>query len=207
MHLSWSAAGKASQRIAKLGSYLVSVGCMTKGSIPSCDCHWSLFLQSLNHFFLASLLDGNNSGQKFWRLFCVHTSPLRDSSKYWMYTLQIPTLCCWVFWMKSLTLTPRSHSHPRSLRLSRGSPNSLHSHGLLGFSTLPQPIHDLAPFSPPFLLSLQICSFHLPPLVILFPLLWLIEVSLFGLSTSYSLDSLWFVSWKFCTLGPISTHQ
>ena len=60
MHLSWSAAGKASQRIAMLGSCLqehnsliniVRVGCIPMGSIPTWVCHFSAIPSVTGPFF------------------------------------------------------------------------------------------------------------------------------------------------------------
>jgi hypothetical protein len=97
--------------------------------IPSWADLWSTIL-SLSapfmslYFILSGTILDKKKIEGFW---CTY--PSSRGPNYWRWSIQVPYPHCWAFWLRSLTLSLRSLTHPRSLVLSGGSPHSQsHSH-------------------------------------------------------------------------------
>jgi hypothetical protein len=148
LHLSQSAAGRASQRTAMLASCLqiqyginnnVRVWCLCMGWIPSWACHRMAFPSVSAPFFIpASPLNRNNSGSKILTWVGDPTPPLGARSIYYRCSLQFPSTHHWVFRLRSSPLSSGSLPCLRTLGLSRGSPHgssaAAHFHSFSQFS-------------------------------------------------------------------------
>jgi hypothetical protein len=79
------------------------------------DSGWP-FLQSLLHIFVPAFpLDRNNSGLKILRWVDGSIPQLGTMPIYWRWSLQVLSLYCWAFHLRSLPLGPESLLPHRSL--------------------------------------------------------------------------------------------
>jgi hypothetical protein len=140
----------------------------------------------------------NNSGLKILRWVGCPVPPLGVMLIYLMWSLQVLSPFCWIFWLMSSMLGPGNLSFPWYLGLSSGYHKFPIPHcyiflfSFLTFCPLPSfPTTDPAhPFpSPP--LSLPGPSLPLPPGIILFPLICRIEAPTIWFS--FFLSFTWFV--------------
>jgi hypothetical protein len=119
------------------------------------------FPRPMFHFFVPVFpLDRNISGLKFLRWVGGPIPKRWAMPIYWRWPLEVVSLLCWLFPLKSSPLAPGSLSLPWNLALSSGYPSSpllrasIQFPDPLYFSPVPSHTCSCLPFSPFPLLSL-----------------------------------------------------